>query len=107
MKNWADNVLEGIQTRGEGASLFANFLAAHDFSPASRRAMTFDLRKFAAWFVESNHEPFDISRVTVRDITDFRETMWRQRGHAPSSVNRSLVTLRRFFGWLVGQNIIT
>jgi site-specific recombinase XerD len=102
----SDNVFGTTPTRGEVASLFVRFLATHDFAPATRRAMTFDMRKFATWFVQANHEPLELSRVTTRDVTDFREYLRRDLAQAVSSVNRSLVTLRRFLGWLVGQAVI-
>jgi site-specific recombinase XerD len=41
--------------------------------------------------------------VTVRDITDFRESLRRDDGQAVATVNRCLVTLRKFFGWLAEQ----
>lgn len=106
MRITSDNVFSGIPVRGEAASLFVRFLEGHDFSPATRQAMTFDLRKFGAWFTTANNEPLDLARVTVRDLTDFREHLRRDRAQAVASVNRSLVTLRRFFGWLVGQGVI-
>jgi integrase/recombinase XerC len=45
--------------------------------------------------------------VTTRDITDFKNYLRRELGQAVATVNRSLVTLRRFFGWLVDQGHIT
>ena len=31
-----------------------------------------DVRKLAKWFSAANSEPWDVARVTGRDITDFR-----------------------------------
>ncbi|WP_228030195.1 tyrosine-type recombinase/integrase [Gimesia benthica] len=86
------------------ADLFCQFLDANDFSELTRKAFTQDIRKFAKWFSVSNQEPFSISRVTVRDVTDFRKYLREEKGQAVSTVNRALVTIRRFFGWLVEQN---
>jgi site-specific recombinase XerC len=36
-------------------------------------------------------------------MTDFREFLRREKKQAVATVNRCLVTLRHFFGWLVGQ----
>lgn len=102
-QNSGDNVFGNVPSRGDTASLFCSFLLAHDFSPATRRAMTFDLRKFAAWFVRANNEPLDLNRVTTRDVADFREHLRRDQAQAVATVNRSLVTLRRFFAWLLAQ----
>jgi site-specific recombinase XerD len=104
--NWGDKVFGGIDVGKEEASLFNQFLGAHDFSPNTRRAFNQDVRKFACWFTSVNREPFSISRVTTRDITDFRGYLRREQGQAVATVNRCLVTLRRFFGWLVGQGLL-
>jgi site-specific recombinase XerD len=107
VKNWGDNVFQGIRVGSEEASFFGQFLAAHDFSANSRRAFAQDVRKFASWFVKANHEPLRMTRVTVRDVTDFKDHLRREKGQAVASVNRCLVTLRRFLGWLAEQGHIT
>lgn len=104
MKNSADNVFDNIPVKKQEANLFGEFLDANDFSNLTRKAFSQDIRKFAKWFTESNQEPFAISRVTVRDVTDFRKYLREDRQQAVSTVNRALVTVRRFFGWLVEQN---
>jgi integrase/recombinase XerC len=78
-------------------------MGAHDFAANTRLAVVQDLRKFAAWFSQANAEPFCIKRVTTRDVTDFKDGLRRQQGQAVATINRALVTLRRFFGWLVEQ----
>ena len=101
MKNCGDNVFGGISVGVDEASLFGEFLAGHDLSAHSRRAFISDIRKFAKWFTATNGERFTIGRVTTRDITDFRNHLRRTEGQAVATVNRNLVTIRRFFGWLV------
>src|SRR4051794_20753248 len=107
MKNSADNVFEGISVGGEEPALAWRFLDSHDFSAHTRRAMLLDLRKFARWFAVANDEAFHVSRVTVRDITDFRDQLRRKHGQAVATVNRCLVTLRRFFAWLAQEGHVT
>jgi site-specific recombinase XerD len=107
VKNSADSVFKGIRSAKGESVLFASFLAAHDFAAGTRKAFTLDRRKFATWFTEANKEPFRTSRVTTRDVTDFKEFLRREKGQAVASVNRALVTLRRFFGWLVDQGKLT
>ena len=101
MKNSGDNVFQNNPVGPDEASLFARYLAAHDLAANSRKAITQDVRKFARWFASANKEPFKIGRVTTRDVTDFRDWMRREKKQAVATVNRCLVTLRRFFGWLV------
>ena len=106
MKNSGDNVFDGIPVGKDEASQFNHFLGEHDFAAETRRAIVQDVRKFAEWFASANNERFQTSRVTVRDVTDFKDYLRRERGQAVASVNRCLVTLRRYFGWLVQQGQI-
>jgi site-specific recombinase XerD len=103
VKNSGDNVFDGIPVGQDEAALFAAFLAGHDFSANSRRAFTQDMKKFAGWFSSANIEPFTVGRVTTRDVADFRDHLRREQSQAVATVNRALVTVRRFFGWLAEQ----
>lgn len=103
MKNSGDNVFQNIPVADGQATLVEGFLNGHDFSANTRRAFTNDLRKFASWFTTANKEPFNAARVTVRDVTDFRTWLRQDQGQATATVNRCLVTVRRFFAWLVDQ----
>lgn len=105
-QNSGDNAFSGIPARPEEASRFRRFLDSHDLSAHTRRAFTSDLRKLAAWVTGANAEPFDVTRLTVRDLTDFREFLSRERRQAPSSVNRAIVSVRRYLGWLVAERAI-
>ena len=77
-----------------------DFLAAYDFSHPTRKAFQCDLAKFVRWFEAANGERFDPTRVTVRDVADFRDHLARVRRQAISTVNRALVAVRRFLGHL-------
>jgi len=81
-------------------TLVNRFLEAHDFSRHTDRAIRSDLVKFAKWFVSANNERFDPTRVTVRDVADFREHLTCVRRQAVATVNRALVSVRRFLGHL-------
>jgi site-specific recombinase XerD len=106
MKNWEENVFKGIPVGPEETDLVRAYLAATDWTSGSRRGFVFDLRKLATWFVEANKEPFRVGRVTTRDVTDFREHLRREKNLAVATVNRCLVMVRRFFGWLAEQGHI-
>lgn len=106
MKNSGDNVFGGIPVGSDEASLFGQYLGSQDFAAATCKATTQDVRKFVRWFASANAEPFRASRVTVRDITDFRDHLRREQGQAVATVNRCLVTLRRYLGWLNDQGKI-
>ncbi len=103
MKNWEENVFEGIPAGQEEAALVGAFLKGHDFALGTRKGIILDLRKLAKWFTQANKEPFTVKRVTTRDVTDFKEYLRRERGQAVATINRTLVMVRRFFTWLVDQ----
>ena len=107
MKNWEENVFKDIRVGQEEAALLGAFLKAHDFVPGTRKGIVLDLRKLAKWFTQANKEPFVVKRVTTRDVTDFREYLRREKGQAVATVNRTLVMVRSFFGWLVDQGHVT
>src|SRR5688572_2460803 len=94
-QNTGDNVFKGPVGRKDAAQ-FAQFLGSLDLAADSRRAMTQDMRKFAGWFSESNKERFTVARVTTRDVTDFKEYLSREKQQAVATVNRCLVTIRRY-----------
>ena len=81
--------------------LVDDFLAAHDYSLHTDKAIRSDLSKFTRWFVSANDERFDPARVTVRDVADFRQHLSRVRLQSVATVNRALVSVRRFLGHLV------
>src|SRR5262245_41902259 len=102
-RNSADKVFEGVPVGAGEADLFRSFLAAHDFAAPTVKAFGLDVRKFAKWFTEGNREPFTMKRVTTRDVSDFRDHLRRDQGQAVATVNRALVTIRRYFKWLAEQ----
>lgn len=101
--NSGDKVFDGVPVGLGEADLLQAFLATNDFAEPTRKAFCHDIKKFAGWFTDSNREPFAVKRVTTRDVADFRDSLRRDRGQAVASVNRALVTIRRFFKWLVEQ----
>lgn len=105
-QNTNDNVFRGLMVSEKEANLLATYLAQHDFSPNTRKAVVNDLRKFARWFTESNREPFNLTRVTTRDVIDFRAYLHREKKQAVASVNRALVLIRKFFDWAVAQGAV-
>lgn len=106
MKNWAENVFYGIPVGEQEPGLVQRFLTAHDFAPSTRRGIILDLCKLARRFSSANAEPFVLGRVTTRDVTDFREYLRRDKGQAVATVNRTLVVVRRFFGWLMQEGVV-
>lgn len=82
-------------------TIIDEYLAGHDFSPHTRKAIRCDLSKFIRWFEAANNEQFDPKRVTVRDIADFRSHLSVVKRQAVSTTNRALVSVRKILGHLV------
>jgi len=102
-ENWRDNVFKNIPTVENESILFRQFLDGYDFSPHTVKAMIFDMRKFALYFTNVNKEPFDTKRLTTVDLVSFKRYLREDRQQAVTTVNRALVSIRRYLDWLVGQ----
>ena len=102
-KNWRDNVFENISVGKNEQIYFRQFLDSHDFSVHTVKAFIFDIRKFALYFTVVNKEPFDCSRICVTDLTSFKRHLREEKQQAVATVNRALVSIRRYLEWLVGQ----
>ncbi len=78
-----------------------DFISANDFSSHTVKAIKADIRKFITWFSTANGERFDPTRVTVRDVVDFREHLSRVRRQAVSTTNRALISVRSYMEHLL------
>ena len=106
MKNLGDNDFGINDASSEATTLIPTFLDNNDFGKNTRRAFEADLKLFASWFSVNNREPFSIARTTSRDVSDFRDHLRRDKQQAIATVNRRLVSVRRFFGWLVDEGML-
>jgi len=105
-KTWGDKVFANVPVADELASHFDHYLSDHDFSHNTRRAVANDVRKFALWFTSTNGEALTLARITARDVADFKDYLRRDMAQAVATVNRGLVSLSRFLGWLTDQGLI-
>ena len=106
-KNYEHNVFQGISTRPKQGDIFSDFLKLQDVSLHTIQALIMDIRKFAKWFTSANSEPWDVARVTSRDVIDFRDYLHQDRKQAVSTINRSLASIRKYFKWLSQHDHIT
>lgn len=106
-KNYEHNVFKGILVRPNQEELFREFTQTLDVSSHTTEALVLDVRKFAKWFVSANKEPWDVERVTIRDITDFREYLRLEKKQAVSTINRNLASIRKYFKWLSHHDYIS
>lgn len=86
-------------------NLFEQFVNDFDYSQHSRRAYLSDLKKFQTWFESSNKESISLTRITLQDITGFRNHLQKVEKQAISSINRCLVTIRKFLSWANDQGL--
>ena len=107
MENSSDSLFDSIPVGNQETALIDRFLSDNDFSANTRRAFASDLRNFSDWFTQVNKERFVISRVTTGDVSSYRDYLRRAKTQAVATVNRALVTVRRFFNWLVEEGQLT
>jgi integrase/recombinase XerD len=78
-----------------------------DLTAVTIRNYLSDLRHFAAWcesiWKQGREEEisFTPERVTTPTMTDYRSYLQQELGLKPNSVNRSLISLKRYFAWLL------
>jgi integrase/recombinase XerC len=105
-KNTIDNVFTNISVVEKEPVYFRQFLDSQDFSIHTVKAMVFDMRKFARYFTLVNNEPFDTTRVTTMDLTAFKRYLRAERQQAVATINRALVSVRRYLDWLVAKEYL-
>jgi site-specific recombinase XerD len=69
------------------------------------KAYVHDVGAFSSWYEQTTGDEFAPGIVDPREITEYRGHLL-QRGSSPATVNRRLVSLRRFFLWAKKQGMI-
>src|SRR5215469_8235064 len=81
-----------------------------DLASASIRNYLSDLRHFIAWYEEHeagqrtdghNQSDFDPRDITTPALTRYRTYLQIVQRQKPASVNRSLISLKRYCGWAI------
>ena len=78
-----------------------------DLAAATIRNYLSDLHHFAAWYESMQRQgreeapAFRPEAITTPTITDYRAYLQQTLRLKPNSVNRSLISLKRYFAWLV------
>ena len=82
-----------------------------DLTPASIRNYLSDLHHFIAWYETDReaqvHDCFTPQAITTPALTRYRAYLQTVQRQKPASVNRSLISLKRYFGWASQRHIIT
>jgi integrase/recombinase XerD len=108
-----------LSSSGEAAlEQYRKFLWEHeDLTDASRRNYLSDLRHFAAWYeaystrrtdkTSLSQMAFSPHAITTPALTRYRTYLQKDLHQKPNSVNRALISLKRYFGWAVQKQLIS
>ncbi len=83
-------------------------LEQEDLAPASIRNYLSDVRHFIAWYerhMDTEVHIFTPQTITTPAITRYRTYLQIAQQQRPTSVNRSLISLKRYFGWALQRRI--
>jgi len=83
---------------------FIQILTTHDdLSPRTLKEYTSDLKHFIHWFENTYHQEeeiiFRIEDIATSTLTQYRTATQRDMKLTPATINRRLLTLKRFFEW--------
>lgn len=87
-----------------------------DLTPASVHNYLSDIRHFKAWYEARENEQatgtqdgcgFDPQAITTSMLIRYRTYLQTVQRQKPASVNRSLISLKRSFGWAMRHHLIT
>lgn len=97
----------------EALTLYEHWLREReDLTQASIRNYLSDLRHFIAWFETEreanvgNDATFTPQAITTPALTRYRSYLQTVQWQKPTSVNRLLISLKRYFGWATQHHII-
>lgn len=102
----------GISEQGkENIQAFIHVLTTkEDLNPKTLREYAGDLKQFIGWLESSLHQEevviFRIEDVGTPTLIRYREVMQKTMGLKPSTINRRLNTLKRFFEWANSEGLI-
>lgn len=85
---------------------------AEDLNPKTIRAYLSDLRQFVAWCEgsweagEEQARGFSAASITTPLITRYRSYLQTVAGLRPATINRALITLKRYCAWATDQELL-
>src|SRR6266508_908674 len=103
-----------LSTAGEAAlaPYLAHMLDEQDLCVASRRNYASDLRHFAAWCESSwgdgqdDLRPFAPTAISTPTVTTYRSYLQTVLNLRPATINRHLVSIKRYCGWAVDADLV-
>jgi len=89
--------------KGDGLCEFAEHLKDDGKAERTIEAYVSDLQKFVTWYVQSNGDALTPKALTTTDVREYRTHMLRTKV-APSTINRTLASLRTYAEWAVSRD---
>ncbi len=78
---------------------FTAYLHDHDRAVLTINGYVADVRLFARWFEQTNHEAFTPQVVTPTDVREYRQHLLNVKRQKASTINRKLAALSTFMVW--------
>lgn len=105
---------EMMEISEQGVQYIQDFLDAlinhDDLNPKTLKEYTSDLRHFIGWYetVSRLEKPrlFQIGKISTSTIIQYQEHAYSNMQLKPSTINRRLVTLKRYFHWAASESKI-
>lgn len=78
---------------------FEQYLIDQDRSPLTVSGYVADMKRFAAWFTQTNGEAFALESVTPSDIREYRQHLQVTEQRKANTVNRKLAAIAAMMSW--------
>jgi integrase/recombinase XerC len=106
----SDNTVIVAGNHSDMADRFIDWLKTYaDLEESTLRNYRSDLRDFITWWEcgEGGGIPFEPAAVATPTLTQYRAHLQTIQKKAPTTINRHLVSLKRFFTWCADQGQIS
>ena len=97
----------------EAVAHYATYLRGElDLSPTTVRSYLSDLQQFAAWceatwaLGQEHTPPFAPAALTTPCLTRYRTYLQQEQHLKPTTINRALVSLKRYCAWATEQGVL-
>lgn len=77
-----------------------------DLAPATLKALRSDLHQFSQWWSKQHQRPFAIEQLVTRDVRQWQRHRQQVDGVSPKTINRNLVSMRRYCQWAVENRLL-
>ncbi|WP_440116884.1 tyrosine-type recombinase/integrase [Paenibacillus sp. QZ-Y1] len=107
------NEASGISVHGEMVvqEFIYMLMIREDLNPKTLKQYASDMKHFVEWYKGSDtlerENMFQIEDVATSTLVRYREDAYNVMQLKPATINRRLITLKRFFKWAASQSIIS